>query len=137
MDLKVAKRKFWDHRGNAKKRNIPFLLTFEDWCYIWEQSGKWDQRGCQRGKYVMSRYGDKGLYELGNVHIQLHDLNISQAQLGKTGNVYTEDSKAKMRRAKLNKPKIKVTCPHCNLKGQNIIMYRWHFDNCKRNTPIS
>jgi hypothetical protein len=25
----------------------------------------------------------------------------------------------------------KSTCPHCGKEGQNIVMHRWHFDNCK------
>jgi len=27
-----------------------------------------------------------------------------------------------------------VECPHCNKKGANAIMKRWHFDNCKNKT---
>ncbi len=26
-----------------------------------------------------------------------------------------------------------VCCPHCDKEGKKIIMYRWHFDNCKEN----
>jgi len=29
------------------------------------------------------------------------------------------------------KPKIKVSCLHCNVIGGEGIMKRWHFDNCK------
>jgi len=24
-----------------------------------------------------------------------------------------------------------LTCPHCNKVGKGVLMYRWHFDNCK------
>ena len=29
------------------------------------------------------------------------------------------------------KPKNKVSCPHCGAVGGEGIMKRWHFDNCK------
>jgi hypothetical protein len=29
------------------------------------------------------------------------------------------------------KPKNKVSCPHCGAVGGESIMKRWHFDNCK------
>ena len=55
---------------NAKRRNIPFEISFDEWCYIWEQSGKWNQRGRGKGKYCMSRIGDTGSYSVNNVFIQ-------------------------------------------------------------------
>ena len=30
---------------------------------------------------------------------------------------------------------IKVSCPHCNKEGQLTNMKRWHFDNCKAQSP--
>lgn len=56
-------------RKDAKRRGIPFLLTYEQWCEVWLESGKWEYRGKRRGQYVMSRPGDQGAYELGNVVI--------------------------------------------------------------------
>jgi len=35
--------------------------------------------------------------------------------------------------AKMRKPKIKATCPHCGMVGGANNMHRYHFDNCKRN----
>jgi hypothetical protein len=61
--------KYNEHRANAKKRSIPFLLTFDEWVDIWLASGKWGQRGARKGQYVMARFGDKGAYEVGNVKI--------------------------------------------------------------------
>lgn len=57
------------HKESAKRRGVPFLLTFEQWWAIWEASGKWNLRGCKAGKYVMCRKEDKGAYEAGNVYI--------------------------------------------------------------------
>lgn len=57
------------HRSNAKKRNIPFLLTFEEWWSIWQESGKWEQRGKRSNQYQMCRNNDEGSYEVGNVRI--------------------------------------------------------------------
>jgi hypothetical protein len=57
------------HMQNAKARSIPFLLTFEQWWKIWSESGKWDQRGNRSEQFCMSRPGDKGGYEVGNIVI--------------------------------------------------------------------
>ena len=62
--------KYRTHKNGAKQRNIPFLLTFEEWWNIWDQSGHWEERGPKKGQFVMSRYGDKGPYAVGNVFIQ-------------------------------------------------------------------
>lgn len=70
-------KKYTWHRGNAKKRNIPFLLTFEEWWDIWQKSGHWEERGTKKGQYCMSRYNDTGPYAVGNVFIQLHSQNSS------------------------------------------------------------
>lgn len=56
-------------KENAKRRGIPFLLTYDEWWKIWEDSGKWDQRGNKIGSYVMSRQNDEGFYAIGNVYI--------------------------------------------------------------------
>ena len=48
-------------------------------------------------------------------------LKVSIAKLGKK----RPDNKQKM----LNLPK--VSCPHCGKIGQEKVMKRWHFDNCK------
>ena len=76
-------KKFRDHRAMAKRRGIEFNLTHEQWWDLWEQSGKWNERGIKRGQYVMSRKNDIGAYEIGNVFIQTQNQNMSDAQLGK------------------------------------------------------
>ena len=74
---------YTDHKSHAKRRGIPFLLTFEEWCAIWRESGKWDQRGHLSGQYVMARFGDTGPYAVGNVRICTAFDNLSEAHLGK------------------------------------------------------
>ena len=57
--------------------------------------------------------------------------NISAGRKGQDawnkGIVWSEETKEKMR-----KPKVKVTCPHCNLNGESNNMYRFHFESCKQ-----
>lgn len=72
-------KKYTDQKSKAKCRGIEFKLTFEEWWDIWQQSGKWDQRGIRKGQYVMSRYKDQGAYEIGNVHIQTVGDNNKEA----------------------------------------------------------
>lgn len=57
------------HKINAEKRGIDFLLSFEEWLQLWEESGHLAERGCRSGQYCMARQGDKGPYAVGNVRI--------------------------------------------------------------------
>jgi len=57
------------HKHGAKARGVPFLLTFDEWCAIWRESGKFAQRGHRGDQYVMARFGDVGPYAVGNVRI--------------------------------------------------------------------
>ena len=61
-------RAFCTQRTNARKRGIPFLLTFPQWWGLWLASGHWHERGVGQG-YVMARFKDQGAYEIGNVRI--------------------------------------------------------------------
>lgn len=54
--------------ANAGRRGIPWRFNFASWWDVWERSGKWSERGRGTG-YVMSRPGDEGPYEPGNVRI--------------------------------------------------------------------
>lgn len=82
LDYK-ERQKYVQQRSKALDRGIPFNLTYEEWWDIWQKSGKWEQRGRKLGQYVMSRYNDKGAYEIGNVFIQLHSKNIIEGNLGR------------------------------------------------------
>ena len=55
--------------AKVKARGIPFTLTFEQWWDLWRASGKWSQRGRAAGQFWLSRHGDTGPYEIGNVAI--------------------------------------------------------------------
>lgn len=63
-------KKYRDQKSKAKHRGINFQLTFDEWWNIWQQSGKWNERGICKGQYVMSRIADKGGYTIDNVVIQ-------------------------------------------------------------------
>lgn len=66
-------------RSNARMRGIAWNFDFAAWISVWQTSGKLHLRGRGKGKYVMSRVGDCGAYELGNVHIQLATSNSRDA----------------------------------------------------------
>lgn len=60
---------FNSQRQNAISRGIEWSLSLWSWWQIWQQSGKWEQRGRGGDLYVMCRYGDVGAYEEGNVYV--------------------------------------------------------------------
>lgn len=54
----------------------------------------------------------------------------------KIGTKLSEETKQKMRNSSNKGGKQKIfVCPHCNKKGGNT-MFRWHFENCKKNEKI-
>ena len=86
---------------NALSRGIQFLLSFDQWLAIWTESGKLDQRGRGAEKFCMCRYGDTGLYEIGNVFIGTGRENVRSGNLGK---VVSEETRKKMSKSKSGKP---------------------------------
>lgn len=78
-----ARYAFQCHKDSAKRRDIPFLLTFEDWWSVWDASGKWKERGLGSDQYCMARNGDAGAYEIGNVRICTGRENRAEARKGK------------------------------------------------------
>jgi len=66
---KTAKGKYIRHRTNAIRRGIDWQFTFETWWQVWQESGKWEERGVGAGKYCMARYDDYGPYSPENVKI--------------------------------------------------------------------
>jgi len=68
---------FTRQKNTAKTRGIPWSLKLWDWWQIWQDSGKWEERGRGKGKYVMCRFGDCGAYEVGNVYIAKYEHNVS------------------------------------------------------------
>ena len=76
------KQMYMTQKRNAEKRDIPFLLTFEEWYQIWQKSGHLENRGRGKGKYVMCRNNDIGPYDINNVYIDLNEINAGLARLG-------------------------------------------------------
>lgn len=73
-------QKYTRQRFNALRRGIDWQFTFESWWKVWQDSGKWEQRGNQYGKYCMSRIADKGHYGPDNVEITtLQDNSLESA----------------------------------------------------------
>jgi transposase len=85
LDGTVSAYRYQKH--NSANRGISWALTFAQWLDVWTTSGKLNERGRGRGKYVMSRIRDTGGYEIGNVHIKSAVDNSKEAVkkwLGKT-----------------------------------------------------
>ena len=100
--MKEIRHKYNCQKSKAKQRGIEFTLTFEEWWDTWEQSGKWEQRGCRKGQYVMSRYNDTGPYAIGNVFIQSCEDNHRQVQL-------SDEVRQLMRNKRLGKTESDIT----------------------------
>jgi|SRR6185312_14030799 len=75
---KTPKGQYQRHRQNARRRGVSFLLTFDQWWSIWQESGLWDVRGAWAGGAVMMRHRDRGPYAVGNVSIGMHSDNIRE-----------------------------------------------------------
>ena len=82
-NLKIAKQRYNEQKYAAHGRGIQFSFTFEQWWDIWDKSGHWEDRGCRKDQYVMSRIGDTGSYEVGNVFIQTQKINAREGHKGK------------------------------------------------------
>lgn len=72
-------RQFQVHRASAKERGIAFELSFGEWLQWWKDSGHFHERGKGAGQYVMSRFGDKGPYAIGNIECKLAADNVREA----------------------------------------------------------
>jgi hypothetical protein len=128
--MNKIKHKYNCHKGNAKFRNIGFELTFEEWWDIWQQSGKWEQRGKGAGKYVMARHNDVGPYAVGNVSIKTQEENIREANIGDKNP--SKRSGALISAGSIGVPKQIYKCFNCykDIGGKSNLL-RWHNDNCK------
>lgn len=73
-------------RDNAKKRGIGFELNFKTWWDIWQESGRWAERGRGKG-YCMARFGDSGPYSKDNVYICTIGQNFSDSYITKPARV--------------------------------------------------
>ena len=71
-------RAFVEQRRNAKARGIEWRFNLSQWWKVWQDSGRWEQRGRGTG-YVMCRKGDIGPYSPENVFIARAEKNVSDA----------------------------------------------------------
>src|SRR6185503_17159851 len=67
IDGYLGRNAFNRHRNGVKRRGIQFLLTWEQWRGWWLTDGRWANRGCHTGGFVMARKGDYGPYALDNI----------------------------------------------------------------------
>ena len=67
--LKKTRDMYASQISTSAQRGIEFLLTFDEWLKIWEDSGHLHERGKHLGQYQMARHRDMGPYAIGNVKI--------------------------------------------------------------------
>lgn len=60
---------FKSQQRHAMRRGVEWNLKFWEWWTIWDESGRWNERGRGVGKFCMCRKGDSGAYEASNVYI--------------------------------------------------------------------
>jgi len=130
IDIKEAKKRYLQQKYNAGSRNIGWDISFEDWYRIWDESGKWAQRGKGKGKYVMSRHNDIGPYAVGNVTIKTQEENSHEASAGERNRAKTRGHLISA--ALKGRPKPVSICNVCNRSIANPVnLIRWHNDKCK------
>ena len=83
-DLKKPTRAWNAQRRNAANRSIAWELNLWQWWSIWQQSGKWSERGRGSG-YMMCRFNDVGPYAVGNVYIATGCENSSREHAKTSG----------------------------------------------------
>jgi len=79
----TPQQKFVAQRHGAKTRGVEWLMTFDQWWNVWEESGKWKYRG--QGGYCMARKGDFGPYSPDNVYICTIAQNMHDAHARRQG----------------------------------------------------
>lgn len=68
---KTAREAFSMQRRNMiHNRGYEWKLTFAQWWAVWEESGKWAERGRGEGGYWLVRKNNAGAYEDGNVEVK-------------------------------------------------------------------
>lgn len=92
---------FFQQVSNAERRGIEWLLSFEQWLQIWEESGHLHERGKKSAQYCMARFGDIGPYAISNVKIITNAENCSE------GSSYPRSDETKRRMSASMKGKIR------------------------------
>jgi hypothetical protein len=94
------KAAYYFQKSSARRRGVPFLLTFDEWWATWEASGKWEQRGRSNEHYCMARYRDQGPYAVGNVRICTNLENQrEQVRKGRRKRPFSEAHRAALSKA--------------------------------------
>ena len=120
--MNIDKLQYRNHKHRAARNGVPFHLTFEVWYDFWQQSGHYHERGPGIGQYCMSRFGDKGAYEIGNVFIQLSSKNSSDGSIGKKA---SEAARMKNRISNIDTNR-KVSCVLCRKETTYPALGQWH-----------
>lgn len=66
---------YWGQQKNARRRGIGWEINLWQWWKVWQQSGRWDERGRGHG-YQMCRLNDTGPYSVDNVYIATGSENM-------------------------------------------------------------
>ena len=86
MNTYAMRSAFRQQKASARKREIGFDFTFNEWVAWWEHHlGKdWmSKKGCRCDQYVMTRHEDKGSYEWGNTKCILSQDNHTEYNLNR------------------------------------------------------
>ena len=92
-NYKAKRRKYLQHRANAKGRGILWLFNYITWIKIWYESGRWEERGCRKGQYDPDTRKKISNALKGRSFSKEHRLNLS---VSATGRKHTELTKSKM-----------------------------------------
>ena len=91
MTKDIYRKRYTQHKSNAKMRGVEFLFAFDEWKDWWVATGKWEQRGKLRGQYVMRRHGDIGPYAVDNVFCGVTEENVRDGNFGKEITIETRN----------------------------------------------
>lgn len=134
--MQTPYEKFVEQRKNARKRGIPWQLTFDEWKAIWDASGRWRQRGRGAKRYCMGRKGDVGAYHADNVIIISNAENLST----RTNTTRTPEHNARIAagmRAYYGGRPLAVISEATRAKLQRSAKRRWREAKAKGNRTLS
>ena len=76
-DDKKLYLRYRDKKNNSENQQIGFILTFDDYCFLVEQAGIVSSK-IGRARYHLSRFKDKGPYEIGNCRFVWYKVNRAE-----------------------------------------------------------
>lgn len=80
-DLTTPMGRFRAQKNSARRRGVSWDMTFAEWWQVWQESGKWEERGRTSSAYVMARFKDDRGYSIGNVYICTSRQNIQDSYI--------------------------------------------------------